>query len=180
MMRKVLLKAMIAAICLTLCACNGGVDNSGTKDVQQGNTSVNRTLEVGDTIKNDMWEVTLSRADISYGTLQLSFDSEKVTNIQCSLEFEVKNRHNESQSLRDAVNDVVVKFGDNSYGECSYFYGVGETESPQSSVTDTAKIEPSDTQHMYAQISVSEKNITGKGVVELTVAGQRCEIAIES
>ncbi|HIV80294.1 MAG TPA: hypothetical protein IAB13_04965 [Candidatus Avanaerovorax faecigallinarum] len=179
-MKKQIVKLMVVAVCFGLCACSGGIDGSGTKDVAEESTSESRTIETGDTIKNDIWEVSLWSSNITYGTGMPSLNGGELTNIQCELEFVVKNLDNETQSLRDAVNNVVVKCGGKSYGECSYFYGVGETESSESSVTDTASIEPSDTRHMYAQLSVSEENLVGEGVIELTVAGQKCKIEIES
>ena len=130
-MKKLLLKLLIIIMSFMMCSCSSiEYDEENVPDQKETHNEVEKemhnevekaTLNVGDTVKSNKWEITLTKAEFAqciYPEDQSDYyfyEEHENGTLFCNLEFDAKNLYTDLLRLDKAVNSVVVKCGDYVY-----------------------------------------------------------------
>lgn len=182
-MKKLLAIILVLLMCFSFVACGGPSTDSGDSTSNNDNVEVEvPVLSVGETVKTDTWEITLTKAEFTSeiypenptGTYYYHDAGTKF----CNLEFDITNLDTEIQSFGSAVDNMVLTCGDYVYNDHYYYYDMGGSLSVVILEGHVFGTDPLDTTHIYAEIDVPEQAASLGGTVEVTIAGTNYKINI--
>lgn len=189
-MKKLLLKLLIIIMSFMMCSCSSiEYDEENVPDQKETHNEVEKemhnevekaTLNVGDTVKSNKWEITLTKAEFAqciYPEDQSDYyfyEEHENGTLFCNLEFDAKNLYTDLLRLDKAVNSVVVKCGDYVYRDFYYYYDAGNS---LYSGYNTG-VDPLETLHIYVEVDIPEEAAAFGVIIDLAVAGEEYEIVI--